>query len=240
MIAIIGAMDQEIREIRSHMSSLEDHRIPGGTCHTGTLNGLSVVLVKTGVGKVLSAMATQYVIDTFSPVYVLFTGLAGAINPDYEIGDIILARDLVQYDMDVSQMGFKIGEIPFSGIRFIPSNAQLLEIASGCHEQDMSVKSGRIVTGDRFITETNTENTRFLTDELSGDAVEMEGASVAIVCHMNKMPFLVIRTISDRADHAAAVDFSRFLPQASKRSYRLVSFLMDGVKALDSGLQIQS
>lgn len=226
MIVILGAMESEISEFLSCMENRQTRNWNGFDHHQGTIDGHAVLVSRSGVGKVKAAMLTQHLIDDYEPRAVLFTGLAGSLRPHIAIGDTLIARDLVQHDMETSGIGFPRGQIPFTDWRFLPADPRLLEIAAGFSPKLGCLHVGRICTGDQFITHREMDSHAYLNDELAGDGVEMEGASVAQVCHINKVPFLVARTISDKADGSAAVNFEEFLPRASHNSLDFVRYML--------------
>lgn len=226
MIVILGAMDSEIDGFLSQLEPIEQIRWKHFVFHRGLLAGQSVLIAKSGVGKVMSAMVTQHLIDTYRPRAVLFTGLAGSLRPDIDIGDVLLARDLVQHDLESVVLGVPRGQVPYSEYRFLASHPRLLELASTFVPATGQLHCGRICTGDQFITFREMGSHAYLTTELDGDGVEMEGASVALVCSVNEIPFLVARTISDKADTQAAINFEAFLPGACANSLALVRHLL--------------
>lgn len=233
MIVILGAMDSEISEFLSKLDSQQAIAWNGLTQYRGRLEGQEVLISKSGVGKVMSAMVTQHLIDAWHPRAVIFTGLAGSLRPHIDIGDTLLAADLVQHDLDAAGLGLPRGQIPFSDYRFMASNPVLLELAAGFTPSTGRLHQGRICTGDQFITHREMNSHAYLTEELDGDGVEMEGASVALVCSVNRVPFLVARTISDRADGSASVSFEAFLPQASRNSLEFLQFLLPKIAHLE-------
>lgn len=226
MIVVLGAMESEISEFMACMTQRQTTIWNGYAHHHGLIDGCEVLVSKSGVGKVLAAMMTQHLIDDYQPQAILFTGLAGSLRKHIEIGDTLLARDLVQHDLDTRQIGFSRGQIPFSNWRFLCSDERLLAIATDFLSASGTVHVGRICTGDQFITHREMASHAYLSEELAGDAVEMEGASVAQVCHVNAVPFLVVRTISDKADGSAAISFEEFLPRASLNSLDFVRFML--------------
>jgi len=222
MIAIIGAMDGEIKEILTHTDMQQSREWNGFQFHTGLFENKKVVVAKGGVGKVMIAMLTQKLIDEYAPEMIIFTGIAGALNPELEVGDIVVARDCMQHDLDATALGFKRGEVPYSPHYIQKTDETLYQIAMRYAPDGHNVKSGRILTGDQFITTASTQQATFLRDKLGGDAIEMEGASLGLVSELNEIPFLIIRTISDKADKKAHVDFSKFLPEASKANCQML------------------
>ena len=209
--------------------SIDNEDIWGGrTFYFGRLAGREVVAAKTGVGKVFSAMTTQRLIDICKPECILFGGIAGSINPEYGIGDLVIARDCMQYDFDATRFHFKLGEIPYEGIREIPCDPKLARIALSWSSGETAVHQGRILTGDRFLADKSSHSS--LIEELGGDAVEMEGAGVGIVSHVNRVPFLLIRVISDKADGEVPINFKAFLRGASITLFDVVCHLLSHCK----------
>lgn len=225
-VVILGALDAEVEAFLSHMDNKQFVQGGGLSAHTGTLNGKQVVVCKSGVGKVYAAMTTQWLIQEFHPSAVLFTGVAGALNLGYEVGDIVLAQDCVQYDMDARGLNFSIGTIPYTDLRFFECDEALLNQALST-ETEHKLHVGRILTGDRFVTHEHISQLLDLKSELGGDAVEMEGAAVAQVCTIHQIPFLIIRTISDKANADSPIDFPRFLPVVAHNSFAVVKHILD-------------
>jgi len=231
MIAIISAMPEELECIRADLSTPKVATWAGGETMEGSLWGKHVVLALSGVGKALAAMTVQHIADRFRPSALLFTGLAGALNPNYQIGDIVLARDCLQHDLDAITLGFSRGEVPYTGLRILNADEKLLLRASTFQGGSLNgtkcqVHLGRVLTGDQFISHQNRSSLSYSLEDLQGDAIEMEGASVALVATLHKIPFLLIRTISDRADGSATKDFAAFLPIASQQSRAMLKHLL--------------
>ncbi len=226
MIAILGALDGEIETITRALREYTTHRFGTYEFRTGTIDRVEVVVGKSGVGKARAAMVTQYLIDHFPLTKLVFTGLAGSINPDIRIGDTLVATDCLQHDIDASPLGFARGEIPYEGVRVFAADPELVERASQVLPASGRVHRGRILTGDQFIDRNGLQSMNYLRTDLAGDAVEMEGASVASVCSFNGIPFCLVRTISDEANQDAKVDFERFLPVASANSMHFIRALI--------------
>ena len=226
MIVILGAMDTEIAEFLSVMKERETTVWQGIEEHRGLIDGHRVLVSKTGVGKVMAAMRTQHFIDRAAPRAILFTGLAGSLKLDIRIGDTVIGRDLVQHDLESVVLGLPRGQIPFTDIRFLTPDSKLLEIARRYEPEEGKVHLGRICTGDQFITHREMKSHAYLHEELAGDAVEMEGAAVALVCTLNELPYLVVRTISDMADDDAVSNFEEILPRASHNSLNFVRHML--------------
>jgi 5'-methylthioadenosine/S-adenosylhomocysteine nucleosidase len=225
IFAIIGALDAEIDEYVKHLKDLKTNRWKQFVFYEGHFARKRVVICKSGVGKVFAALTTQKVIDTYNPALIIFTGVAGALNTKLQVGDIVVADDCVQHDLDARELGFPRGAIPYTGHRFFHSDKHLKSLAMSAPTQH-AMYEGRILTGDQFLTQSVLKGYEYLTEELQGDAVEMEGASVGQVCTVNEVPFLVIRTISDKADENASIHFNEFLPVVAKNSFQMVDHML--------------
>ncbi len=223
MIGIIGAMHEEIVELREVMEGKEVKEIAGMKFYCGKINGKEAVLVESGIGKVNAAICTTLLINQFGSKKVIFTGVAGGVDPVLNVGDIVISDDLVQHDVDVTAFGCKHGEIPRMDNSFFNSDKELSEKAYGAAKKifpDKNVIKGRVLSGDQFVS--SAEKTKWFQEIFNGACVEMEGASVAHVCHLFKTPFVVIRSISDKADHSAGVDFNSFKYEAARVSKEIV------------------
>jgi adenosylhomocysteine nucleosidase len=228
-IALIGAMNEEIELLVAHMTDISETVKAGITFREGTYFGKDVVVCRTGVGKVNAAVTTQILIDQFGVEAVIFTGVAGALDPELQIGDLVISTECVQHDMDVTALGFPRGVIPYAENSVYAADRKLVELAVASGEKLFAgkVKQGRVLSGDQFIA--SREVVASLYQELNGVCVEMEGSSVAQVCAMNGIPYVVLRSMSDKADGSAHVNFAEFTVIASENSYKMVE---DMVKQL--------
>jgi 5'-methylthioadenosine/S-adenosylhomocysteine nucleosidase len=228
--AILGAFNQEIDEYKNHLSEHQEVIWHDYTLWLGGLFGSEVIMTKTGVGKVHAALVTQHLIDTYEPEAFIFTGLAGGLSLSLEIGDVVVSKDLIQHDF-VAHPQFPKYTIPsfdrqktYSVFEATPDlRAKALAYTPSHHK----VVEGRILTGDQFLTRDDLAAYHYLTDTLQGTAVEMEGAGVAQVCTINKKPFVVVRTISDRADLHAPIDFDAFLSHAATNSLGVIKKILE-------------
>jgi 5'-methylthioadenosine/S-adenosylhomocysteine nucleosidase len=226
---ILGALEEELSEFRRNLSGREERRWNTLSLSLGVLADQRVVVAGTGVGKTMSALATQYLIDQFAPERIFLVGIAGGLNSALAIGDVVVATDSIQHDLDARAAGFELGRVPFSPYREIPSDSKMIGLALGLDVSGFRVVQGRILTGDQFISGSGDGRNDRLVGELGGDAVEMEGASVGLVALVNRIPFLLVRVISDRADDEAKVNLKKFLPIASKRTFQIVCHVLSGV-----------
>jgi adenosylhomocysteine nucleosidase len=226
LIAIIGAMDEEVELYKEELQDVHETSHAGIIFYSGTWRKHSVVLCKSGVGKVNASVCTQILIDLYKVRKVIFTGVAGAVNPSLEIGDIVISKDCMQHDMDATALGFQRGEIPFRAKSLFPADEMLLEAAAEASKQLVDCKTliGRILSGDQFVADRDV--VRKLREEMQGDCTEMEGAAVAQVCDMSQIPFVIVRSMSDKADGSAHVNFAEFTKLASRRSFEIVSDML--------------
>ena len=225
-IGIMGAMDDEVSSYLISLKNKEITKKIGCKFYSGLLNNKNVVIVKSGVGKVNSTMCAQVLIDVFNVDFIIFTGVAGALNPDLNIYDIVISKDCVQHDVDATTLGFKRGQILYSDLFNFVADINLVDIAKKCtNELELHSIVGRILTGDQFINDINYANK--IAKELNGDCVDMESAAVGHVCCLNNLPFLIIRSISDNANHSSHVDFPVFCKEAAKKSFKLVTNILD-------------
>ncbi len=222
----MGALDAEIDEYIKHLENPKIKNWQEFVFYEGQFCKKNIVIVKSGMGKVFAALTTQKLIDTYDPQAIIFTGVAGSLNIEHNIGDIIVAKDCIQHDFDARELGSARGAIPYTNYRFFETNEYLRTLALSA-KLSQTIHEGRILTGDCFLTKKEIKENEYLTEELNGHAVEMEGASVGQVCTVNKVPFLIIRTISDKANEEASIDFNKFLPLVAKNSFHLVHHILN-------------
>lgn len=227
MIGIIGAMHEEIVELKNMISNLEEEKILDITFYKGTLEGKKIVLVEGGIGKVNSSVCTTLLIDRFKVDQLIFTGVAGGTNPNIEVGDIVISNELIQHDFDCTAFGMKHGEIPRMDTSIFKADKNLIEIAEKSALElfdPKNIYTGRIVSGDTFVAES--EKINWLRETFNSECTEMEGAAVAHVCFLFKIPFVIIRSISDKANGNAKTDFQEFVKLAAKNSKNLIVEMM--------------
>lgn len=223
MIGIIGAMEQEVAKLKEMMQDVKVTKKASMEFYEGTLNGTQAVVVQAGIGKVNAACCTQTLIDTFQVSCVINTGIAGSLRSEINIGDIVLATDALEHDMEVSVFGYEPGQIPGLDTFSFPADEHLRQVAKESCEKvnpDISVYEGRVVTGDQFIS--SKEKKKWLIDTFQGCCTEMEGAAIAHAAYLNQVPYLIVRAISDKADDSAEEDYPTFEAKAIERSVRLM------------------
>ena len=228
-VAIVSAMHEELRALLPALRNARSVRLAGRMFHQGDIHGHAVVLVLSGLGKVAAATTTALLIHEFKADALVFTGVAGGLRRGVKVGDVVVAHQLLQHDMDASPL-FPRFEVPLTGRSHFDADAALVDALSGAVQRCLDradsligadrllafgidralLHQGLIVSGDRFVSSEaqSTELRTLLPDAL---AVEMEGAAVAQVCADFGTRFAVMRTISDRADDCAHVDFKRFI-----------------------------
>lgn len=219
-IGIIVAELKELESIKFLMNNVNEINIYNLKIFEGTISNKNCLLVKGGVGKVNSARTTQILCDRFELEYIINLGSAGALNDSLSIGDIVIGKKLVQHDFDVTAFGREKGYISETG-RFFESNSNLLDKCKNIKILNQKIFFGIIASGDIFCTDVNMK--KKIRDKFSADCVEMEGASIAQVCFLNKVPFIVIRSISDVPNEKNQLDFDEYLKFASKNCAEFVS-----------------
>lgn len=226
-IGIIGAMDLEVENLKSEMQISRIVDKAGMEFYTGTLKGVDVVIVRSGIGKVNAGLCAQILADVFQVTRIINTGVAGSLNAKLDIGDILISRDALYHDVDVRIFGYQLGEVPQMGCREFKADKAMIEAAvSSCKEvnPDIHVEVGRILSGDQFISDKAKKET--LIADFQGDCTEMEGAAIAHSAYLNKIPFVIIRAISDKADDSAEMDYPTFEREAAKHSAKLVEHMI--------------
>lgn len=226
-IGIIGAMDLEVEHLKVEMQISRIVDKAGMEFYTGTLKGVDVVIVRSGIGKVNAGLCAQILADVFQVTHIINTGVAGSLNAKLDIGDILISKDALYHDMDVRIFGYQLGEVPQMGCREFKADKAMIEAAvSSCKEvnPDIHVEVGRILSGDQFISDKAKKET--LIADFQGDCTEMEGAAIAHSAYLNKIPFVIIRAISDKADDSAEMDYPTFEREAAKHSAKLVEHMI--------------
>jgi adenosylhomocysteine nucleosidase len=221
-IAILGAMDEEITLLKQSINGLVEHQHAHLTLYSGELNGIEVVLVKCGIGKVAAAVATTVIVDKFAPDYVVNTGSAGGFDQALSIGDVVIANEVVHHDADLTHFGYALGQCAGMPETYI-CDATLINAAEKAASilGEVNTKRGLICTGDAFIG-SDEAAAKLLADFPAIAAAEMEGVAIGQTCYLLNVPFLVIRSLSDIAGKASTVSFQTYLEQAAKHSALLV------------------
>lgn len=243
--ALLGAFDEEVKLVQQSLKNPKTQVLNGIKFMTGQINGHEVVVAETGIGKVNAAMTTAFVLAYFKPQRVLFTGIAGGVNPDLQPGDIVIARQTAHHDyhsitfqqQPTNQTRNAINKdmnpayFPADSVMMLTAQetAQAVAFESiPLTSRPPSVVVGTVVTGDQFIS--SEEKVAGLWSEFKADATEMEGAAVAQVCYQQQVPCLVIRSLSDKANSNARQDMLTFFRIAARNSANLVMAIVERLK----------
>ncbi|HDL5346051.1 TPA: 5'-methylthioadenosine/S-adenosylhomocysteine nucleosidase, partial [Mannheimia haemolytica] len=220
-IGIIGAMAQEIEILRQVMVEPKVTELAGCKIFEGKINNTRVALLQSGIGKVAAAIGTTLLIQLTQPDMIINTGSAGGLDPDLNVGDILISTEVRYHDVDVTAFGYEIGQLPANPPTFSP-NEQLVELAQKeAKKAGYNVVSGLICSGDAFINGNDKIN-QIRQNFPNVVAVEMEAAAIAQVCHGFNLPFVIVRAVSDVADKESHLSFEEFLPLAAEKSSTIV------------------
>ncbi|MCV3427351.1 5'-methylthioadenosine/adenosylhomocysteine nucleosidase [Campylobacter sp. IFREMER_LSEM_CL1904] len=219
-IAILGAMPEEVTPLLETLKEYQAIEYANNTYYIAKYKNHELIIAYSKIGKVNSTLSATIMIEKFKAELMLFTGVAGAFNPSLEIGDLIYATKLAQYDLDITAFGHPLGYVPGNEI-FIKTDDKLNNLAiEVAKELGVKLQSGIIATGDEFICDENKKAK--IREIFNADACEMEGASVALVCDALKIPCLVLRSMSDKAGEKAEFDFDEFVEKSAKISANFV------------------
>ena len=227
-IAIMGAMPEEIEPLLKKVENIKKVEYANNLYYEATYKGKELVIAYSKIGKVFSSLTASTLIEKFGCQKLLFSGVAGAINPELHIGDLIIADKLCQHDLDITIFGHDFGYVP-EGAKFVETDKALREVAKEvAKKSELSLVEGTIATGDQFVA--SNERKTFISENFQADAIEMEGASVAVVCNALNVPFFVLRAISDTANDDAGMDFDEFMVGSAIIS---ANFILDMVENID-------
>ncbi len=242
-IGIMGAMDMELAFIKKDMQIEVTEAIAQRIFDIGTISGMECICVKAGIGKVNAALTAEILIANYNVDAIIFTGVAGGINPLLGIGDIVVSEKVVHHDFGQvtpdefipwDTLGYRANEFLIS-ISVDAINNIKFDMVSKEIDKDgprvLRARLGIIATGDQFIA--SEEKRQWLEKIIHADCVEMEGAAVAQVCEINRVPFVIIRSMSDLANEDADVDFKAFAPYAAKNSSLIVKKIIEFIKGLE-------
>ncbi len=221
-IAIIGAMEEEVKLLRSKLEGAHTETHAGFEYYSGQIDGIEIVLLRSGIGKVNAAISTAVLLNHYNPDFVINTGSAGGFHTDLNVGDIVISSSVCHHDVDVTPFGYELGQVPGMPACFLPDE-NLVEAAKKSIEEigEVAHMHGLIATGDRFMHQPeDVSNTRNNFPEMI--ACEMEAASVAQACHTFEKPFVIIRSLSDIAGKENAKTFEQYLEQAATHSAKVI------------------
>ncbi|OOB78819.1 MAG: 5'-methylthioadenosine/S-adenosylhomocysteine nucleosidase [Epulopiscium sp. Nuni2H_MBin001] len=231
MIGIIGAMEEEVIAIKRCMKINTTKTKAQMEFCLGTFKDKDVVVVRCGIGKVNAAICTQVLIDDFGVNTIINTGVAGGLYPEINIGDVVISSDTVQHDMDTTVFGDKKGFIPRLNKAFFEADERLINIAKTAAEEVIApykVYVGRIASGDQFVSSMQVREEIYTT--FTAYCAEMEGAAIAHTCYLNELPFVIIRAISDKADHSASMNFEDFTELAARNATKILEKMVEAIR----------
>ncbi|KQL20606.1 5'-methylthioadenosine/S-adenosylhomocysteine nucleosidase [Cytobacillus solani] len=229
-IAIIGAMEEEVTLLREKIEDKTQEVVAGCEYTSGKMDGVNVVLLRSGIGKVNAALSTAILLERYKPDYVINTGSAGGFNPQLNVGDVVISTEVRHHDVDVTVFGYEYGQVPQLPPAF-EANSRLIQVAEECAKEikDIQVVRGLIATGDSFMNDP--ARVEFIRDKFTDlQAVEMEAAAIAQVSYQFGTPFVVIRSLSDIAGKESDVSFDQFLEKAALHSADLVMKIVAAMK----------
>ena len=216
-LGIIGAMDIEVATLKEIMEDKTVRTVAGSEYWEGKLEGMDVVVVQCGVGKVNAALCAQILCDVFGVTHIVNTGIAGSLNAQLDIGDLVISSDAIYHDVDATNFGYPMCQIPGMSVLSFPADETLKQaaftVADGIHPGHVCV--GRVATGDQFVADKALKEK--IIENTGAFCTEMEGAAIAHAAWKNGVPFVIIRAISDKADDSAEMDYPTFEKQAAQR-----------------------
>lgn len=227
MIGIIGAMEEEVTKLKKQMQNITVKNKACMEFNSGLLEGKQVVVVRSGIGKVNAAICAQILSDDYQVTTIINTGIAGSLDNNINIGDIVLSTDALQHDVDAVAFGYEPGVIPRMKTSIFQADQRLIALAKEVCERvnpEIQVFTGRVVSGDQFIA--NKEVKERLIGNFQPMCTEMEGAAIAQAAYLNKVPFLIVRAISDKADNSAELDYPTFEAKAIEHTVKLMTALV--------------
>lgn len=227
MIGIIGAMEEEVAALKEAMEIKDTIELASMVFCRGLLCGKEAVVVRSGIGKVNAGICAQILIDRFQADTLINTGIAGSLDAGIDIGDMVISTDAMHHDMDATKFDYPIGQVPRMDVLSFPADGELVKKAVQANEKanpDIHTFTGRIASGDQFVASKEVKEN--IVKNFRPLCVEMEGAGIAQAAYLNKVSYVIIRAISDKADNSATVDYPTFERQAITHSVRLVKELM--------------
>ena len=227
MVGIIGAMEEEVRELIEDMTECEMQEKASMKFYKGQLYGKEAVVVQSGIGKVNAGICTQILADFYQVDQLINTGVAGSLDAEINIGDIVVSTDAVEHDMDVSALGDPVGQVPRMDVFAFPADKELAEKAMLANKRanpEIRTFMGRVASGDQFISKKEVKDR--IVENFQAKCTEMEGAAIAQAAYLNKVPFVILRAISDKADDSATMDYPTFEKQAIVHGVKLMKELL--------------
>jgi len=226
-IGIIGAMDEEIENLLNKLTVEKEEIKNNIIFYLCSYDNKKIIIVKSGIGKVNSAVVTQILISNYNPCCIINTGIAGAISKDVTVLDLVIASETMQYDVHVSNFGYNPGQIPRMKEYIFKTDQYLTDKTKKSMGKDDKYHIGRIISGDKFIS--NIETKENLSKEFNALCADMESGSIGQVCYINKTPYIAIRCISDNADESSIKKYKDFDNKAAFKSSKLILSLLNRI-----------
>lgn len=226
-VGIIGAMDVEVASLQDKMNIEQTVSYAGMSFCEGCLGSTPVVIVRSGICKVNAAICVQLLVDHFQVTHIINTGVAGSLDNNINIGDIVVSTDAQYHDVDATVFGYQKGEIPQMGVVSFPADPMLRAAAVKAVQEaapDVSVHEGQVISGDQFIS-THAKKEELMRD-FHGKCAEMEGAAIAQASYVNKIPYVIIRAISDKADESVTESYDQFEAKAAVHCANIVEYMV--------------
>lgn len=234
-LGIIGAMDVEVATLKESMEHRTERVIAGSSYAEGILEGLPIVVVQCGVGKVNAALCVQVLCDCFGVTHIVNTGVAGSLNAKLDIGDFVISREAIYHDFDchVINPNYTVGQVPGMAVRAFPSDDLLTKLAYATADElcPGHAHIGVVASGDQFVC--NKAQKERIVSDTDAICTEMEGAAISHAAYRNSVPVVVIRAISDKADDSAQMDYPAFEAIAAKRCAEVVRTMAQALTKLD-------
>ncbi len=209
-LGIIGAMELEVETLVASLENKNEKTLSGSTFYEGRLEGLDVVVVQCGVGKVNAAICAQILISCYGVTHLVNTGIAGSLCADLDVGDLLVSTDAMYHDFDCVNFGYEYGKVPGMDTVTFPADPALQDLAFAAAEavNPGHTKKGRVASGDQFVAEKELKNR--IIERTQGLCTEMEGAAIAQTAYRSHIPFVILRAISDKADDTVEMDYPTF------------------------------
>ena len=228
-LGIIGAMQVEVEILLGQMDNKTARTVAGSEFCEGTLEGVDVVVVQCGVGKVNAALCAQILSSCFGVTHLVNTGIAGSLSAALDIGDLVVSEDAMYHDFDCVHFGYPYGRVPGMDVTAFPADETLARFAFEAAEavNPGHIRMGRIASGDKFVAEKDVKDA--IIAATGGLCTEMEGAAISHGAWLNHVPFVIIRAISDKADDSAHMDYPAFEKAAADHSAKLVEDMIQNL-----------
>ena len=216
-LGIIGAMQEEIETLLHLMENKTEKEIAGSVFHDGILEGLPVTVVQCGIGKVNAALCTQILCDLFGVTHLVNTGIAGSLCNDLDIGDMVVSQDAMYHDVDAVAFGYPMGKVPGMNVTAFPADETMIAYAFAAAEKvnPGHTKIGRVASGDQIVASREVKDR--IVSITHALCTEMEGTAIAQTAYRNRLPFVILRAISDKADDSTHMDYPTFESIAAHR-----------------------